>query len=381
MRFTVRRPANAEVSPCCHRPSGGDVACSVHVGVARPGRAGFALENRLALAVLGRDVPAHRASLRRVRGRDLLDPTGGLVPQTRGEQTPTTPVDSPVQTALLSNSAQPVAPQGSRRRAGDHRARVERFRLLIVSKRRAMSVVTFSPTPCVASVSCAFSFAIANISAALDRLSRARRGSSRCCEQPSTASPLEDSSWARAAADHGRQCRRHRDTAVDTRRAAILGSRSSAAMGEAICRGSPIAGDPISHTRWDRLRQPQAHPADLGQPHTTEPAIQTLDVMRFDRDLRNPSCTPALRHRAAVRSVKKLRIAWAKSRNACRCAVCEPAASQLCSARGPRSTEHTARYSRARDVPAANAAATRRPDSTHTEHGDNAPQTPPPAQR
>ena len=69
MRFTVRRPASAEVSPCCHHPSGGDVACSVHVGVGGPRGAGFALENRLALAVLGGDVPAHRASLRRERGR------------------------------------------------------------------------------------------------------------------------------------------------------------------------------------------------------------------------------------------------------------------------------------------------------------------------
>ena len=88
LRFTVRRPASAEVSPCCHRPSGGDVACSVHVGVARPCVAGFALENRLALAVSGCDVPARRASLRRVCSRDLLDPTVSLVLQTRGEQTP-----------------------------------------------------------------------------------------------------------------------------------------------------------------------------------------------------------------------------------------------------------------------------------------------------
>src|SRR4051812_12483904 len=35
LRFTVHRPASAEVSPCCHRPSGGDVTCSVPVGVAR----------------------------------------------------------------------------------------------------------------------------------------------------------------------------------------------------------------------------------------------------------------------------------------------------------------------------------------------------------
>jgi len=53
LRFTVRRPPSGEVSPCCHRPSGGDVACSVDVGIAPTGIAGFALEDRLALAVSG----------------------------------------------------------------------------------------------------------------------------------------------------------------------------------------------------------------------------------------------------------------------------------------------------------------------------------------
>ena len=57
MRFTVRRPPTGEVSPCGHRPPGGDIACSVHVGVARPRVAGFALEHRLALTVPGSDVP------------------------------------------------------------------------------------------------------------------------------------------------------------------------------------------------------------------------------------------------------------------------------------------------------------------------------------
>ena len=102
MRFTVRRLASAEVSPCCHRPSGGDVACSVYVGVARRRGAGFALENRLALAVLARDMPARGASLRRVRGRDLLDATENLVLHTLSEQTPTASSDSSVQTVFLS---------------------------------------------------------------------------------------------------------------------------------------------------------------------------------------------------------------------------------------------------------------------------------------
>src|SRR5277367_6689040 len=81
LRFTVRRPASAEVSPCCHRPSGGDVACGVHVCVARPRAAGDALENRLALAVFGCDVPTVGASLRRIRRRDDFDPPQALVLQ------------------------------------------------------------------------------------------------------------------------------------------------------------------------------------------------------------------------------------------------------------------------------------------------------------
>jgi hypothetical protein len=56
LRFTVHRPPIGEVSTCCHRPSGGDVACSVHVGVAPTGSAGFTLEDRLTLAVSGRDM-------------------------------------------------------------------------------------------------------------------------------------------------------------------------------------------------------------------------------------------------------------------------------------------------------------------------------------
>ena len=125
MRFTVRRPPIGEVSPCCHRPSGGDVACSVDVGVAPASSAGFALENRLALAVPGSDVPARGASLRRIRGRDLLDPTVSLVLQTRGEQPPTAAADRPVQPALLSNAHTGLL-DSSPRGAG-HRPHVKGF--------------------------------------------------------------------------------------------------------------------------------------------------------------------------------------------------------------------------------------------------------------
>src|SRR5262249_33250814 len=91
LRFTVLRPASAEVSPCCHRPSGGDVACGVDVGIARARSAGDALENRLALAVFRRDMPAPRASLRRIRCRDEFEPSLSLVLEPGHQQSPALP--------------------------------------------------------------------------------------------------------------------------------------------------------------------------------------------------------------------------------------------------------------------------------------------------
>ena len=101
MGFTVRRPADAEVSPCCHRPSGGDVACGVDVGVTRPRAAGDALENRLALAVFRRDVPAVGASLRRIRCGDEFEPPLGLVLQAGDQQSPPLAADLAVEAAFL----------------------------------------------------------------------------------------------------------------------------------------------------------------------------------------------------------------------------------------------------------------------------------------
>ena len=105
MRFTVRRPPSGEVSPCCHRPSGGDVACSIDVGVAPSGVAGLALEDRLALAVPRCHMPARGATLRRVRSRNLLDPAQSLVLQTRDKLTPLTSKNCAVEAALLRKSS------------------------------------------------------------------------------------------------------------------------------------------------------------------------------------------------------------------------------------------------------------------------------------
>jgi hypothetical protein len=115
LRFTVRRPPIGEVSPCSHRPSGGDVACGVDVGVAPSSSAGFALEDRLALAVFGCDVPARGASLRRVHSRDLLDPAECLVLQACDELSPATSADRAVEPTFLGHSRARLLDRSARR--------------------------------------------------------------------------------------------------------------------------------------------------------------------------------------------------------------------------------------------------------------------------
>jgi hypothetical protein len=80
LRFTVHGPARAKVSPCCHRPSGGDFARDVHISIALPRIAGDALENRLALTIFRRDMLAVGATLRHVRCWNEFDPAQGRVP-------------------------------------------------------------------------------------------------------------------------------------------------------------------------------------------------------------------------------------------------------------------------------------------------------------
>ena len=108
----------------------------------------------------------------------------------------------------------------------------------------------------------------------------------------------------------GRQRRRHRNTTVDTHHAAITRTRDRLRdVGERDMPASgPIAGDPVGlHTLRDRPREAEAHPADLGHPHPTEPAVQTLDMMRFDADLPEPLVhTGFAPPRAAVRSAEKV---------------------------------------------------------------------------
>ena len=305
MRFTVRRPANAEVSPCCHRPSGGDIASCVHVGIARPRGAGVALENRLALAVSGSDVPARGASLRCVRGRDLLDPTQSLMLQARSQKPPTAAADGPVKTSFLSNTQTRLF-HGAPRTAG-HRSHVKSFDADSVEPPRDVSTDLFYPI-----------FASVGLTGFELRDRQLRAGAAVGAALGAGQPLLQDRqplgltvAQARGVQQFtGRQCRRHRNTAVDTHHAALTrtGDRIRDVGERDMPAASPIAGDPVGlHPLRDRPRQAEAHPANPGHPHPTEPAVQTLKVTRFDRNLPesllHTGFTP---RRAAMRSVEKV---------------------------------------------------------------------------
>jgi hypothetical protein len=145
LRFTVRRPPNGEVSPCGHRPSGGDVACGVDVGVASSSSACLALEDRLALAVLRSDVAARGASLRRIRCRNLLDPSVSLVLQPCGEKPPTAAADCPVKPTLLSYTHAWMLDSAAGRPC--HRPHVECFDSDRVEPRHTCTLTTTADIP------------------------------------------------------------------------------------------------------------------------------------------------------------------------------------------------------------------------------------------
>ena len=296
MRFTVRRPASAGVSPCSHRPPGGDVACSIHVGVARSRSARFALENRLALTVSRSDVPARRASLRRVRG---------LVLQTRGEQTPTASADTTIEAALLRDLPTRLF-DGAARTAG-HATHIKSLDANRVEAPRDVSGDILDPV-------------LAPVSLARPQLrDRALRASSpvRAALRASEAllqqlqPPRLTSAEARGVQQFTRrQGRRHCNTAVDTQHAPVtrtgygirnMGERNVPAAGPITC--DPVRFHPLRH----RPGKPEEDPSDLGHPQTTEPAVQPLDLMRSD-----PHLPESLVHtgfaprRAAMRSAEKV---------------------------------------------------------------------------
>ena len=283
MRSTVRRPPTGEVSPCGHRPSGGDVACSVDVGVAPASSAGFTLEHRLALTVPGSDVPARGASLRRKRGRDLLDPTVSLVLQSRGEQPPAAVPDRPVQPALLSDALTGLL-YSSARSAG-HCPHVKGFDPDRVEAARNVSADLFDPV-----------LAPVGLTGVQFRdrpfCSRSPGGATRGSGapllqhlQPLGLTPGQTGCVQQWPGD----------------RSGDVGERDMPAAG-------PITGHPVGlDTRWHRPRHAKPHPAHLGHPHPTQAAVEPHHVRRFHRDLPKPFMHTSLApRRATVRAGKEV---------------------------------------------------------------------------
>jgi hypothetical protein len=305
LRFTVRRPASAEVSPCCHRPSGGDVACSVHVGVARPRAAGLALENRLALTVFGSDVPAHTAPLRRVRGRDLLDPTRGFLLQAHSEHAPTASANTPVQSAFLGNTGTWLLHR-SPHRAG-HRRHIKRLNADRVESTSYIRGDLFDPV--LASVGLA-GLEFGDCALGAGSPGGAALGARQALLQH-PQSPDFTATQARSVQQFAsRQGCGHRNAPVDTQHGAVgRAGNGFRCVGERhVPAAGPITGNAVGlHSVRYRPGQPKTDPADLGHPYPTEPAVQPLDVTRFDRDL-----PEALMHtgfaprRAAMRSSEEV---------------------------------------------------------------------------
>ena len=265
-------------------------------------------------------MPARGASLRRIGGRDLLDPAVSLVLQTRGEKPPTTAADRPVQPALLRNAHTGLL-KSSARGAG-HRPHVEGFDPDRVETASKVSGGFFDPVLTPVSLT-GLQFR--------DRPFRSTRavGAALGPGEPllQHRQPLRLTAGQSGCVQQlaGRQRRRHNHTTVDAHHAPIARPRDrSGDVGERdMPAAGTVTGNPVGlHTLWHRPRQPKPHPADLGHPHPTEAAVEPLDVTRFHRDLPKPLGTPALRHvgRRCV-PVKKLCMACAKSRSACCCTV------------------------------------------------------------
>jgi hypothetical protein len=286
VRFTVRRPASAEVSPCCHRPSGGDVACGVHVGIARARAAGDALENRLALAVFRRDMPAGRASLRCVRSPNRFEPPRSFVLKPGNQQAPALAVNLTVEAPFLRDvDARKFT--STARRTG-HRSHIQVFDSDRVEAAGYIGGGLFYP------FAAAVCFAGPQSADGLfGSCPPARTGSRpRQTLLQSPQSLCFTSAKARNTQQlPGGQRRRRRHPAIDANHAAITGAWNSFGddgKGDVPASRS-IQGDAIRlHRVGDAAGPPEPNPTYFRYPYLPVAAAQPFEVARFESDLAKP---------------------------------------------------------------------------------------------
>jgi hypothetical protein len=283
LRFTVHRPASAEVSPCCHRPSGGDVACGIHVSIARPRAAGDALENHLTLAVFRRDMPAMRASLRRIRCRDKFEPPQSLVLQPGNQQSPSLAANLTVEAPFLRDVGASALASTARRL--DHGPHIQVLDADGVETTRQIGGGLLHP------VTPAICLAGAQPGNGQLRSSSPVRSAPRPGQTPlqSVESPGLTSTKARNSQQlPGGQRSRHRHAAINTNHAAVIRSRDRSGDGSKsdVPPPRPIQIDSVGlHSVGNVASPPEPHPADLRHPHLPVAAAQPINVARFDTDL------------------------------------------------------------------------------------------------
>jgi hypothetical protein len=305
LRFTVHSPASAEVSPCCHRPSGGDVACGVQVGVARPSCAGDALENRLALAVFWRDVPALGASLRRIRCWNELKSTQRLVPQPGNQQPPPLAADLTVEAPFLCDAGA-RAFTGTARRAG-HRTHFEVLDADGIEAARQIGAGLLHP------VTTAIRFA-----GAQPRNGQLRSGTPVRSALRAGQTPLQSAESLGFTATKARNMQQlpagqrngYCHAAINTHHAAITGSRDSVGDRSKSDVPAPRATQRDSvrlHGVGDGAGPPELHPTHLRYPHQPIAAAEPLEVARFESDLPESLMLAGLTpRRATVGAVEKV---------------------------------------------------------------------------
>jgi hypothetical protein len=283
LRFTVHRPPCGEVSLCWYRPSGGDVAGSVHIGVTRPQSAGDAREDRLALAVFGRDVPAGGALLRRERGRHPLDAARGFVVEAVDQPAPRLAIDCAVEAPLLRNLKAWMVERAAR--GATHGPHVEGLHANGVEPSCQIGGGLFHPV--------ASPVGFARFESGDRQLgARSAVGAAfRACEallQAAQPDPLTGCQARGVQQLAGGQCRRHRHAAIDTDHAAI--PRPADRVGDVREGDMPTPGaiprDAIRlHIFGHGPGPAESDPSDLGHPHPPVAPVELFDVALLEADL------------------------------------------------------------------------------------------------
>jgi hypothetical protein len=305
LRFTVRRPARAEVSPCCHRPSGGDIACGVYVGIERPCTTGDANENRLALATFRCDVPASGASLRRIGCRNNFETRCGLVFEPSNQHSPSLAADLTIEAPFLGDVGT-WALASTARRAG-HGAHIQILDSNGVVAARQIGAELFYP------VTAAICFARSQPCNGQLR----SRPPMRIAMRPGqtllqSAQPL---GFTSRKAGHpqqlpARKCNRNRHTSINANHAAI--TRSCYRVGH---RGKSYVPAPRSiqrdsvrlHGVRDVAGPPKPCPSHFRYPYLPEAMAHTLNVARLESNLPESFVPTGLTpRRTTMRPVEKV---------------------------------------------------------------------------